>query len=269
MTLYSWFVRGREHAQMCQTSVDSVLRVDPDATCLVMTDEERHDWRISGAQIRTIAPGLPIMVANLEAQISALDFANQIDALRVVFLDTDILVLRAFPPDHAVGAVNFTWRDNVGVSDDGEKVEGVAARMPYNYGVIMARPGLSALECFIWMRERVRAMQLNYQEWYGNQLAAAELAGRRPDAGTSYTTREIPWRICGGGKKVLIGKLPCTDYNYTPSHATENVTGKFALHFKGHKRHLMPEYAQRLGLKWYAPIPKNPEMPALDVVTAL
>jgi hypothetical protein len=267
MNLYSWFVRGREHADMCRTSIASVMRHDPMAKILVMTDETQRDWRIDNVTVMPIMQDLPIMLANLEAQVIALHYAERLDALRCVFLDTDTIVANPLDASHMVGPVNFTWRDHVLVDEDGQKVEGVATRMPYNYGVIFCRPSLSALETFIWMRERVRSMHPQYQQWYGNQLAAAEFAGAAPESGSDYTTRSIPWSLASHGKTVLVGKLPCEKYNYTPQSIEEDVSGRYILHFKGKKRHLMWQYAERMGLPWTGAKPEPPvEAPSLAVV---
>lgn len=254
---YAWFVRGVEHANMCKTSIESVRKADPEAHCLVLTDEEKPQWSGVDAILMKILPGMPIMLANLEAQVNALSFAWGHDAHRIMFLDTDILLLRPF--DY-FGVVNFTWRDHVALDEDENKVEGIAARMPYNYGVITATPSLSALECFIWMRERIRNMHASHQQWYGNQLAAVELAGPRPESGCVAHMREIPWGLRHNGKPVLIGKLPCESYNYTPQKANEDVQFKHALHFKGRKRHLMKLYAKQLGLNWHVPEPKQTDL---------
>lgn len=245
MTAYVWFVRGATHAAMCSTSIESVRRVDPQARCFVMTDEQSPQWSVP-AGVAFIQPGMPIMQANLEAQIQALFMASAWDE-PVVFLDTDILLLQKLP---CLGDLTVTWRDSVGLDDNDEKVEGVAAQMPYNYGVIIARPGKRATEAFIFMRERIRRMHVRYQNWYGNQLALAELAGRRPEDGSEVVTRRIPWSLTSQGDEVLIAKIPAETYNYTPQRAGEDVSGKIALHFKGRSRALMAEYAKVLVLGW-------------------
>jgi hypothetical protein len=248
---YAWFVRGPLHAAMCRASIESVLKADKDARCIVVTDEDRPSWAVQNAQLLHVEPGMPIMLANLEAQVLALSAAWTDGDEQITFLDTDTLLLK---PIHWFGDVTFTWRDNVGIDDDGEKVEGVAARMPYNYGVVIARPGIRSFEAFVWMRERVRQMHDNHQLWYGNQLAAAELAGGRPkdeNCGGVLTTRRIPWRLTNHGKELQIGKLPCARFNYTPQAIGEDVSDKYVLHFKGGKRPLMRLYAESLGLGWY------------------
>jgi hypothetical protein len=244
MATYFWFVRGAEHAAMCRQSIASVRKVDTWARCFVVTDEPQHDWDV-GVGVYKIEPGRPIMLANLEAQVVALGVA--IPNEPVVFLDTDVLLVRPLPMSRADLLV--TWRDHVGVIDD-EKIEGVAAQMPYNYGVMVAEPNARVLEAFIWMRERVRKMHSGYKQWYGNQLALAELCGPKPaDGEPAITHRSIPWSVSSvPGYGISVARVPCDIYNYTPQAADEDISSKVALHFKGKRRELMPHYAERLGV---------------------
>lgn len=242
MSSYFWFVRGAEHAAMCRQSIASVQTVDSWARCFVVTDEANPNWDV-GVGVYKIEPGRPIMLANLEAQVVALGVAPPTEP--VVFLDTDVLLVRPFPQD--VADLMVTWRDHVGVVD-GEEVEGVAAHMPYNYGVMMARPNARVLEAFIWMRERVRKMHSGYKQWYGNQLALAELCGPKPAEGEHpIVHRDIPWSVSSvPGYGITVARVPCDTFNYTPQSADEDISSKVALHFKGVRRSLMPDYYKRL-----------------------
>lgn len=247
MTSYVWFVRGERHATLCRTSIESVRRADPSARCFVFTDDGmERPWMLDEA-IYLIKPGLPIMLANLEAQVGAM-FVTHPDE-PVVFLDTDILLLKPLP---CLGDLTVTWRDHVGVVDD-EKVEGVAAQMPYNYGVIVTQHSSVATEAFIFMRERVRRMHSRHQLWYGNQLALAELCGPRPTTPgkREIVDRRIPWMITSPGNFVRIAKLPADTFNYTPQKLGEDLSEKAVLHFKGGARAMMESYALRLGLGWH------------------
>jgi hypothetical protein len=194
-----------------------------------------------------IGPGRPIMVANIEAQLTAMIEGEDDD---YTFLDTDILLLKPIP---SVGSLTVTWRDHVAVGDEGEKIEGIAAAMPYNYGVIRVKRCKATIEAFIWLRERVRLMHPQQQKWYGNQLAMAELAGPRPKIlGTQIDMRRIPWQLASPSTALSVGKIPCELYNYTPAVADSKLTEVVhALHFKGKSRHLMEGYAKALGLGWY------------------
>lgn len=246
MPTYAWFVRGDTHARMCRHSMASVWKADPTARCVVITDEFEPTWgAIVDGELIYITPDLPMMMANIEAQIAA--FSRVEDAGGLWFLDTDIL-LRAPLPKIETDLV-VTWRDHVAVAEDGEKVEGVAAEMPYNYGVMGFSTGIGALEALIFIRERIRKMGANHRQWYGNQLALAELVGAPPkDLTEKRVYRHIPWSLTEGGKVVSIDRLPCEGFNYTPKSADDDVSFKTALHFKGKARGLMQGFAERMGV---------------------
>lgn len=249
MTTYAWFVRGEPHARLCRMSVASVRKHDPAARCFVYTDEQ---FPVAWQSEVNIAAGLiylprssSIMMANIEAQLCALyqSLCRDPDEM-VVFLDTDTLLLRPLP---AGGDMTITWRDHVGMRDE-EKIEGVAGVMPYNYGVMAASPTLWSIDAFMYLRERIRKLQKPYQDWYGNQMALAELAGPRPESGATNEVRRIPWMLSDKGREGTITKLPCDPWNYTPQGPDEDVSAKGVLHFKGGARPLMEGYAQRLGV---------------------
>jgi len=248
MSTYVYFVRGEHHAALCKTSMESALKVDPLAKFIVMTDElpGSRAWALDAA-IYYIKTDQPIMLANLEAQVSAMFVADPMEP--IVFLDTDILLLKKLPASK--GDLTITWRDHVKVIGE-DKIEGIAALMPYNYGIIIARAGMAATEAMIWMRERIRKMHDSHQLWYGNQLALAELAGPRPKEGSRIDARELPWTLTNHGNVIHIEKIPCQEFNYTPQSIDEDVSGKSVLHFKGHSRQMMQDYAAKLGLGWYA-----------------
>lgn len=243
MTTYSWFVRGREHAAMCRTSIEAARRADPGCSCLVVTDDPTVSVG-KDALVVIIPDAGPIMVANIEAQIHAL-MANHGE---IVFLDTDVLLLQPIP---SIGELTITWRDHVLLDEHEQKIEGIAAAMPYNYGVMRVKTCKATIEAFIWLRERVRRMHVQQQNWYGNQLAMHELAGPRPTVGVQIDVRRIPWQLAKPSTFISIGKIPCDIYNHTPRVAHNEVKDQHALHFKGKSRGLMEGYAKALGLGWY------------------
>lgn len=247
---YVYFVRGEKHKRLALTSIESAKKADPSASVLVMTDEPGFVLPVGTAEIGRIAPGMPIMLANLEAQIQAIGrYVNPSDP--VTFLDTDTLVLKPLPIEAADDLV-ITWRDRVGEDEKGEAIAGIAVTMPYNYGVIGARPTLATLESLIFMRERVRQMNKRLQQWYGNQVALAALAGPRPDAGARTDVRRIPWSPTSQGVEVRVCKLPCDTWNYTPAQVGERIHEKRSiLHFKGGRLPLMESYAKRVGVGWH------------------
>jgi hypothetical protein len=247
---YVYFVRGAVHAALCQVSMASVRRVDPEAIIEIYTDEPDgpHLDGCLGARVHLMPGGMPIMLANLEAQAAAMYDTPLCD--QVAFLDTDVLVLKPLAFLNPTFDLAVTWRDHALVGEDGEKITAVAATMPYNYGVILARGGFVATECFIWLRERVRRMSAELQKWYGNQVALCTLAGAPPKSGFYLDHRLIPWTPTDRGNQVAVLKLPCEEWNYTPQAENEELKDRAVLHFKGGKRALMKPYALGLGLEW-------------------
>lgn len=250
MTTYGYFVRGDKHAALCATSIESVARCDDTARFVVATDDVSTIPCAQRVKVLRMDLPKPIMLANLEAQCRILGTeCNQGD--RVVFLDTDILLLDPLPWNLSQDLF-VTWRDRIGTDEEGNPVVGLAVTMPYNYGVIGVRAGYASLEAFIWMRERIRRMNHRLQSWYGNQVALAALCGPRPESGTRTDRREIPWTPTQMGNPVAITKLPAERWNYTPRVAGERTHGlRSILHFKGGARTLMESYAKQLRLNWY------------------
>lgn len=246
---YVWFVRGEAHAMMCETSMAAARRVDSRAECHVYTDDPALTTLAGGGTLHAMESGLPIMMANLEAQVRAIYDTKPGEHL--AFLDTDVLLLERPLSDLFQYDLAVTWRAYSLLNETtGEPIIGNAAQQPYNYGVLMARAGLPAVESFLWMRERVRRMSTQLKNWYGNQLALAALAGPRPERGSQLDERAIPWSPTERGNKVRILKVPCEQWNYTPQKPGENMAGRGALHFKGVKRPLMEVYAKAMGLPW-------------------
>ena len=246
-----YFVRGQQHAAMARTSIASALRIYPHARVLVMTDDpalKRADFTDQWIDLyRFTDEQQPVMLANLEAQIRALlsDFEER---ELVAFLDADTIVTGDLFgwKDFEVDLV-ATWRDHVGKTEEGEKIPGISTMMPYNYGALMGCTGPGLLEALYWMRERIRGMHPQYQNWYGNQLALAHLLGP-PRKGRDKFKVRAPWSPTTFGPPITALELPCDQYNYTPASMAESLEGIRLLHFKGHSRKLMGDYARALSL---------------------
>lgn len=251
MTVYGYFCRGEKHAALCATSIESVLKADQSARVVVMSDDGTTlPLNYRQVAVRQFSGPKPIMLANLEAQIQVLGtYSNSGD--RVVFLDTDILMLDPLP-FNLDQDLFVTWRDHVNLDKDGHPVEGLAVTMPYNYGVIGVLNGLPALRAFIWMQDRIEKMNTKLQSWYGNQVALAALCGPRPITGASTDVRTIPKTPTIQGATVTITKLPGERWNHTPRQVGERIHGmRSILHFKGGSRALMESYAKKLNLTWH------------------
>jgi len=238
-----YWLKGKEHAELAKLSIASVRKVDPYAKIVVYTDEPDSTPHIEGTERRLMTPGRPAMIANLDAQVNFMLTTEHSD--NVLFLDSDIIMRWAFPFDSR-SDLYVTWRDHEGWSN-GEKVIGVAELMPYNYGVVGASVNPRSIEAFIWLRARIIQMGIKYQNWYGNQMALADLCGRRAESGSITSVRKISWHHTDDkGTPITITQLPCEIYNYTPEKEYEDITGKYILHFKGNRKDWMKKYAEAI-----------------------
>jgi len=217
--IISYWAVGEEHRKMAEVSARTARLCHPFARVVIDT---------------YIAEKRPMMVANLDSQIKVLQEAKENE--EVLFLDTDILMRKPFPFESH--DMTVTWRDTTIPG-----VVGVAKMMPYNYGVLGCRARPATIEAFYWLRSRILQMSNNYQQWYGNQLALAELAAA-PERDIGHAVRYIRWSATDPGTPLIVKYLPCEVYNYTPQSENEDVSEKTFLHFKGGRKHMMASYNQ-------------------------
>jgi hypothetical protein len=232
MRYYLWVAKGAEHNALARLSMASVARHDPFAPVMHMDlDHPSYD---------TIRE-LPMMLVGLEAAFRVLADLGADDEL--VCLDTDTLALG--PVDILDEAADMAVTYRHGEGDEGE----LFAKMPYNFGVLAFRGGAGGIEACLWLRERVRGMAQQWQDWYGNQMALAELLPEAPPEGTIDIVRaRLRWGPARPGNCIAVRRLPCSTWNYTPRSIDEDVAGKVVLHFKGDRKALMREWATKLGL---------------------
>ena len=131
----------------------------------------------------------------------------------VLFLDTDVVVNKdmshVFMLDFDVA---LTWRSEQIVDPVGTNV---TEMMPYNTGVMFQHSGYFWGEAARWAKDKDIG-------WYADQIAAAALAPH-----------------------FNVLKLHCDNFNYTPKKADEDLSNRYAVHYKGKSRRLMNE---RFGL---------------------
>lgn len=240
-TTYAWWIRGKQFAELAAKSIASIKRFDRflvDRRFIVVTDDAcpapPEYSEIFGKQVEVWGklPGRRAMVANLDAQIHVL--CQTPIGERVLFLDADTLMLQPFPWTDA--DMHATWRADV--NGDVE----MARQQPWNYGVLGVNVTPAVIEAFIWLRHRILKMSAKNQDWYGNQLALADLLGQ-PNGGKD---RRIRWTLQDEGTPLTVEELPCSLWNYSPSGPGEDVSGKGILHMKGDRKDLIEHYAGRL-----------------------
>lgn len=241
-----YWLRGDSHIELAKISAKSARKAFPGVEVSVCTEDAKDISLDDFDHIYWHKKNESAMLANIRAQLKFLMGAEY--GQGILFLDADTLVLKQFSL-HA--HLTATWRDHVGLVD-GDKQEGIASLMPYNYGVLGATATHEAIEAFMWMYSRICNMSDKYQAWYGNQLALAELCGARPKEGIARHKTRIIWNMFGaekiGSTELSVDKLPCEQFNYTPETEEEDVSGKYVLHFKGGRKDMMLAYAKRMGL---------------------
>jgi len=123
----------------------------------------------------------------------------------VLILDTDVVVqsdlskVFAFPFD-----VALTWRDGPIYDPSGK--QDVTKIMPFNCGVMWSRSQQFWHDCLMWCKDKPVG-------WYADQLAVAAVS-------PEYHTL----------------RLHCDNFNYTPGSATEDVSMRLAVHYKGNRK---------------------------------
>jgi hypothetical protein len=126
-----------------------------------------------------------------------------------LIIDTDVVVqcdlspVFLFPFD-----IGLTWRNRPILDPDGEDITKL---MPYNCGVMFHRNPAFWDACLQWCIGKNPG-------WFADQISVAIVSPR-----------------------FNVLKLHCDNFNYTPRRITDDVSMKFAVHYKGKRRHLMDE----------------------------
>jgi hypothetical protein len=247
MTHYVYWLRGKEFVDMARLSMKSVRRIDPKAKFDVYTDDPANTPRMGERDVAwyELPAGRPPMVANLDAQIAALN--HLIQGEQVLFLDADIIMRKPFPFT-LLPHIYVTYRNEVKYLEGGEVKEAdpdMVMLQPYNYGVLGCHVRPEVIEAFYWLRARVLAMNARNQMWFGNQLALAELVGVAPKGGDEFDKSvRIRWAPLDNGTELNVRQLPCTMWNYSPNSKDEDVSLRGILHLKGERKDLMKHYAE-------------------------
>lgn len=231
-----YWLRGEPFVEMARLSIASMRKVYPQAQIHYWTDEPHSTPAFSDACRHVLESGRPAMVANLDAQIDALNYFERGE--QVLFLDADVLMRRKFDwallPDLYV-----TWRSHV---NHDAALEDFCKTQPYNYGVVGCHNVPAIHEAFYWLRSRILQMNARNQAWHGNQLALAELVGAPPKQGQADKDVRVRWSLSDRGTPLCVRQLPCEIWNYSPD-AIEDVSGRAILHLKGDRKDLMQHYA--------------------------
>ena len=132
--------------------------------------------------------------------------------ITAIFLDADVVVQKdlshLFQDEFDIA---LTYRDETDPSL--RKSPWAYEMMPFNTGVMLSRPS----GCEVWAEAHniCLGMPEDKQEWFGDQLAIKEIAGRT---------------------MLKVKRYPCALFNYSPSKWDEDLSEKFVVHYKGTNR---------------------------------
>jgi len=206
------FVHVGEEDFLPRIMVASVRRAMPSARIVLLTDQKTPPVVGADEVIRLPYDGVHLMSFRL------LHFAR-LSPCDVIFLDTDVIVQRdlslLFESEFDVA---LTRRENIGLDPQGIDV---AAVMPYNTGVMFSRPSGWDFWHNAW--NYCETLPDNARRWWGDQFSIKAVAEIAP---------------------LRIRELPCDLYNYSPALETEDVNGRFVVHYKGKRKPWMMRRAQ-------------------------
>ena len=198
------FVHVGADAALPRIMVASVRRAMPAARIVHLTDELTAPIAGTDETIRRRYDGSFLMTFRL-AHFAALAPCN------AVFLDTDVMVQRDLSP-------LFDWEFDVALTArDGSVIdpggEDISLDMPYDIGVMLSKP--SGWEFWREAERHCARLSEDHRRWGGDQHAVKAVADTAP--------------LC-------ILDLECRLYNHTPHTETEDVAGRYVVHYKGARK---------------------------------
>lgn len=221
------------HLQLAAMTVASAKRAG--MKTVMLTDMSTP--AIEGVDQVCRYPHLPpeLMVANIDAQKSYLLSAPTDE--HIWFLDTDILIRRD-PTEH----MPAVWLNYVDMAVTVRRGNHLFEEMPYNYGVIYARPTLRAISLWVQLQDEVRALPLERRLWYGNQIALRKVLGEPGEALDVLTP---------GTSRA--GLLPLVEFNHAPTDVDDICERSHVLHYKGQRKQFMADHYRILMEEAHAP----------------
>ena len=198
------FVHVGESALLPRIMVASARRAAPGARIVHLADERSPPVDGVDDTVRLPYDGEHLMTFRLA------HFSN-FAPCDAVFLDTDVVVQKDLSPlfDREFD-VALTRRENAGLDPQGRDV---ADLMPYNTGVMLSRP--SGWDFWHNVLRYCETLPDELRRWWGDQYAVKAVA------------EVAPLNVC---------ELPCDLYNYSPATDTEDLGGRFVVHYKGNRK---------------------------------
>ena len=122
----------------------------------------------------------------------------------VLVLDTDVIVKTDLSPVFYLPFdIALTWREGPIFDTSGKDIQ---PSMPWNCGVMFSRKPQFWADCLEWCAGQP-------DSWYADQLAVKVIR-------KNYHTL----------------RLHCDNFNYTPKSSAEDVSNRYAVHYKGHRK---------------------------------
>lgn len=204
------FLHVGEDLTLPALMVASVHHWMPTARVIQMTDEKTKPVPGVGTLWRIPWSGKKLMTYRL------LHLAGLGDEPTLI-LDTDVIVQADLEGtakrDFDVALTKRDGRIMWGGKD-------IVKMMPYNTGVMFSRCGAFWQEC-------------------------AESCARSPDALQEWWGDQVSVHIAASSGRYKVLELPCERFNYSPKSADEDLSEKYAIHFKGERKNWMIAHGSR------------------------
>lgn len=207
-------IPGQDDARtMAEIMVHSVRQAMPSAEIVQLADEKTP--MVVGVDT--------VIVRRMQApwlMLYRLEHFKNLPEGDWMFIDTDAVVQRDVsgvfekPFDVAltrrVGPIFVNGKD-------------IVPDMPYNTGVMFSRNPAFWSDCY----DYCASLPDKQKHWWGDQQAV---------------------RVVKESGKYQVRELTCDEYNYSPSSADEDVTGRYVVHYKGpiRKKMMLAKYAKEV-----------------------
>jgi hypothetical protein len=193
------FLHARQDRAYAEAMLASLRDAMPRVSVLMMTDADEAP--IGGCEVQRIPWDGKNWAVWRMSHLAALPAGEWVSVDTDMVIQHDLAKVFAFPFDVAV-----TQRDGPILDTTGRDI---TKHMPYNAGVVWWRNPDFWKAAHIWIMQQPEPVQ----KWYGDQLALAALTPK-------YNTL----------------KLHCDNWNHSPMKATEDVSKRFIVHYKGSRK---------------------------------
>lgn len=186
----------QEPPRYANAMIHSIVRYMPEVDIVQLTDDDTP-------QVPMVREAIRLKNTFANPMIFRMHHLSRLSG-DVLCLDTDVMVQADLSPIFQFDFdVALTQRHHKVVDPDGNDISKL---MPYNTGVTFTKNRL------FW-KEAVDAVKDCGFGWYSDQIVVAKLA-----------------------KYFKVLKLDCDNFNHKPRSAEEDVSGRYAVHYRGKAR---------------------------------